>query len=101
MTKRLAVLVALLLTAAAPFAEAQRSRGSRPIELGIDGGIFFGLDDPSFTVVALPIQSFRVGFHMTNKVAIEPAFQLTSVRVSGASATDYAFQVGLLYSPSG
>lgn len=101
MTKRFAVLVALLLALTAPAAEGQRSRGSRPLEFGIDGGAFFGLDDPNVTVVALPIQSFRVGFHMTNKVAIEPAMQLTSVHGGGASATDYAFQVGLVYSPGG
>lgn len=99
--KRSVVLVALLLAAVAPSLEAQRSRGSRPIEFGIDGGLLFGLDDPNVTVVTLPVQSFRVGFHMTNKVAIEPAFHLNSIRFDGGSATDYAIQVGLVYSPSG
>lgn len=102
MTKKLALLSVLLFAVGAPSAEAQRQRGgSRPIEFGIDGGILFGLDDPNVTVVALPIQVFRVGFLMTEKVSIEPTMALTSVRASGASFTDYTFGVGLLYSPGG
>ena len=64
MTKRLVVLIALLLAAAAPSAQAQRSRGSHPIEFGIDGGVSFGLDNPSLTIVGLPVQNFRVGILM-------------------------------------
>jgi len=102
MTKKIVILSALLLTILAPSADAQRSRGgSRPIEFGIDGGIIFGLADPTYTAVALPIQSFRVGFLMSDRVAIEPAIGLTSFRVSGATSTDYLFQVGLVYSPAG
>jgi hypothetical protein len=102
MTKRLVVLAALLLAAAAPSLEAQRSRGSRPIEFGIDGGVTFGLDEPRVHVVALPIQNFRVGFLMTNKVAIEPRFHLNSIHAQGGgSLTNYAAEVGLVYSPAG
>ena len=92
----------MLLAAAAPFAEAQRSRGSRPIEFGIDGGVSFGLDEPRVHVVSLPLPRFRVGFHMTNKVALEPSFFLNSTHVQGGgSLTAYAFEVGVVYSPAG
>jgi hypothetical protein len=101
MTKKLALLGVLLFAAVAPSAEAQRQRGSRPIEFGIDGGILFGLDDPNVTVIALPLQVFRVGFLMSEKVSIEPTMALTSFRGDGGSSTDYTFGVGLLYSPGG
>ena len=102
MTKRLVVLGILLLAAVAPTAEAQRSqRGSGSIELGIDGGLFFGLDDPKTTVVSLPVQAFRVGFPLTRKVALEPRAAINSFRGGGASLTTYLFEVGLVYSPDG
>ena len=101
MTKKIVVLSVLLLAAVAPAVQGQRSRGSRPIELGIDGGLFFGLDDPNVTVVALPVQSFRVGFPMTAKIDLEPRAAINSIRGGGASFTTYAFEVGLVYSPSG
>jgi hypothetical protein len=72
-----------------------------PIELGIDGGVSFGLDNPKVTVVALPVQSFRVGFLLTDRVAIEPRLHLNSIHAGGGSFTTYAFEVGLVYSPSG
>lgn len=99
MIKRLVALSALALVAAAPSANAQR--GSRPIEFGIDGGVFFGLDDPKVTVVALPVQDFRVGFLMTPKLAVEPRLHINSVRSGGASFTAYGFEGGLVYSPAG
>ena len=102
MMKKIVIQSALFLAILAPSVDAQRSRGgSRPVEFGIDGGIIFGLDDPTYTAVALPIQSFRVGFLMSDRLAIEPAIGLTSFRVSGATSTDYVFQVGLVYSPAG
>lgn len=101
MVKKLVVLGVLVFAAAAPSAEAQRSRGSRPIEFGIDGGVFFGLDNPKITVVALPVQDFRVGILMTEKVALEPRVHINSISAGGGSLTTYAFEMGLVYSPSG
>jgi len=102
MTKKLVVLGAVLLAAAAPAAQAQRSsRGSNPIELGVDGGILFGLDNPKTTVVALPVQDFRIGFLVTDRLAFEPRFSLNSISGSGARLTTYAFEIGLVYSPAG
>jgi hypothetical protein len=103
MMKRLLVLTIATLAVAAPAAEAQRSSrgGSTPIELGIDGAILFGLDNPRATVLVLPLQDFRIGFLVSDKFEIEPRFNLTSVHSGGASATDYNFELGVLYQPAG
>jgi hypothetical protein len=101
MMKRLVVLGVAALVITAPAAKAQRStsRGSTPIELGIDGGVIFGLDAPRVTVVSLPLQDFRIGFLVTDDLAIEPRFNLNSVHGNGASVTTYDFALGLVYQP--
>ena len=102
MIRRVVVLSALLLVAVAPLAQAQRSRSDhRPIEFGIDGALLFGLDDPRFTALVIPMPVFRVGFLMTDKVALEPRLQLATVRGGGVTATDYALEIGIVYSPNG
>jgi hypothetical protein len=101
MMKRLLVLSAATLAFAAPAANAQRQRTSTPIELGIDGGILFGLNTPRTTVVALPVQSFRVGFLVTDNLAFEPRASINSIHGGGASVTTYDFQLGVVYQPDG
>jgi hypothetical protein len=102
MIKRLAVLGFATLAITAPAANAQRSsRGSTPIELGIDGGVVFGLDAPRSTAVILPLQDFRVGFLVSDNFALEPRFNLTSIHGSGVTATQYNLEFGVVYSPSG
>jgi len=95
--KRLLALCVASLAFAAPAANAQRQRTSTPIELGVDGGILFGLDAPRTTVVALPIQSFRVGFLVTDNLAFEPRAAINSIHGNGASVTTYDFQMGVVY----
>ncbi len=99
MTKRSAILglLALLLTASA--ADAQK--GSRRLELGIDGGISVGFDDPTITVVSLPLQAFRVGFFMSDRVSLEPRFNFNSISGGGSSFSTYAFELGALFHPGG
>jgi hypothetical protein len=101
MMKRLLALCVASLAFAAPAANAQRQRTSTPIELGVDGGILFGLDAPRTTVVALPIQSFRVGFLVTDNLAFEPRAAINSIHGGGASVTTYDFQMGVVYQPDG
>ena len=102
MIRRIVVLSALLLVAAAPLAQAQRSRGDhRPIEFGIDGALIFGLDDPRYAALVIPMPVFRVGFLMTDRVALEPRLQLVTVRGGGQTATDYGLELGVVYSPNG
>jgi hypothetical protein len=93
-----------ILSLVASTAQAQRSArraGSSAVELGIDGGVLFGLDDPNVSIVSLPIQDFRVGFLVSPRWEIEPRFSLTSIHGGGISATDYSFAVGALYQPAG
>jgi hypothetical protein len=102
MIERLVVLTVATVVFAAPAAKAQRSqRGSTPIELGIDGAIIFGLDAPRATVLAVPYQDFRIGFLVSDRLELEPRFNLTSVHTQGVSATDYTFELGVLYQPAG
>jgi hypothetical protein len=102
MIKRLVVLTVGTLAIAAPAANAQRSQGgSTPIELGIDGAIYFGLDSPRATALVLPLQDFRIGFLVSDRIELEPRFNLTSVHTGGVSTTDYTFELGVLYQPAG
>jgi hypothetical protein len=104
MMKRLFVLGALALAMTASTADAQRSSrrsSGGPIELGIDGGITFGLDDPHFTLVSLPVQAFRVGYFLNDRFEIEPRLSLTSVSGGGSTVSAYSLGLGLLYQPSG
>lgn len=101
--KRFLVFGALTLALTAHVAEAQRGshRGSGQIELGIDGGISFGLDDPNITIVALPLQDFRFGYFLSDRVEIEPRFNVNSVHTDAGSITTYEFEAGLLLQPGG
>jgi len=89
MMKRLLVLGILALALTAPAAGAQRAshRGSGPIELGIDGGVTFGLDNPKTTIVALPTQVFRLGYFLNDNVEIEPRVSINSA--SGGGVFDH------------
>ncbi|MEX2109344.1 MAG: outer membrane beta-barrel protein [Gemmatimonadaceae bacterium] len=96
MTKRFAVLGFLALALTASAAEAQRA--TRPIEFGIDGGIGIFLEDPdNVTVVSIPVQSFRVGFFIDDKISIEPRLALNSLSVGDFSTRSYAVELGALY----
>jgi hypothetical protein len=99
MMKRFAVLGCLAVALTASAATAQRA--SRPVELGIDGGIMIGFDDPNVTVVSLPVQAFRVGFFMTDRVEIEPRVAFNSISGGGASFQTYALELGALFHPGG
>jgi hypothetical protein len=104
MTKKLLSFGFLALVLTARLAGAQRSseRRSTPIELGIDGDLVFGLDDPHTTVLALPAPVFRVGFIVSDKLELEPRLTVASAHVSGfGSFTDYTFELGVLYQPAG
>lgn len=102
MMKKIVVLGAIALALSATAANAQRARsGGGPVELGIDGGITFGLDDPNTTIVALPVQSFRLGYFLNEKAEIEPRFNLNSAHGGGFSVTTYTFELGLLLIPKG
>jgi hypothetical protein len=101
MKKILAFGIAAIVSLA-PAAHAQRSsQRSNPIEFGVDGGAIFGLDAPRVTVVALPLQDFRVGFLVSDNLELEPRFNINSIHGNGGSVTTYSFEVGALYQPAG
>jgi hypothetical protein len=102
MIKRLLFIVGLIAIIA-PTASAQRrsSTAPHPIELGVDGGIIFGLDNPKLTVVSIPLQDFRVGFFMSDFLELEPRFNLNSIHSAGNSLTTYNAEFGVLWMPSG
>ena len=72
------------------------------VELGIDAGLAFGLDDPTTTVVAFPTQDFRIGIFATDWFELEPRLFLNSVHVSDAgTVTTYGATIGFLIMPAG
>jgi hypothetical protein len=101
--KRTLLLVALAITLPTTVAHAQRRTRdtSRGVELGIDGGISFGLDDPKATLISLPVQDFRVGFLVSDRMEFEPRFSISSVHTDGGTATQYSLALGVLFQPGG
>ena len=67
----------------------------RPIELGIDAGISFSLDDPKVTAISLPAQSFRIGFFITDRISFEPKVALTSISGGGERLTLWSAELGV------
>jgi hypothetical protein len=98
MLRKLFVLV-LAIAATSAVANAQRARGSNPIEFGIDGGLVIGLESPTVTVLSLPVQDFRMGFILNNTWEAEPRFGLNSIRSNGNSLTTYQLSLGVLWHP--
>lgn len=68
-----------------------------PVELGIDAGASFGLDDPHVTTISIPGQHVRAGFFFGRQLEFEPSFGLDYIHASGVSQTRYEALVGLLY----
>ena len=104
-----AVVAALLVAATVAGAQARGSaRGaqskpeeSRLVELGLDGGMSFGLDDPKQTNVGLPFQQLRAGFYLSPVISIEPLmsfdYNKTSQAGVSASASTLDLGVGMLW----
>lgn len=97
-------LMVLTLVAVAPAAQAQaRGRASAPasasdaVELGMDGGLSFGLDDPKTTTIRIPVQQIRAGFMLDEKMELEPFGALVYASGGGSSVTALNVGAGLLY----
>jgi len=102
MIKKLAVLSAIALVLSSSVANAQRARETGgPVELGVDGAVVFGLDDPNTTVVSIPFQDFRLGYFIDDKLELEPRLSVNSIHGGGASLTTYGFELGVLFMPAG
>lgn len=87
-----AALAALALTPA--LAQAQ---SSHPIEFGVDAGVSFTTGDPKVTTISVPLQSLRVGFYLSERVAIEPALAFNYAKSGDFSFSTLSPELGLLY----
>jgi hypothetical protein len=101
MPKKIGLSILLAIAVSAPSLSAQGARSRGVVELGIDGGVTFGLDAPKITFVTLPGQIFRVGFFLDEKFELEPRFHFISFHGDGAHASEYNLELGVLYSPRG
>lgn len=90
---RTGLVVAILSVVGVATAEAQR-----PIELGMDAGVMINLDDPKTTAFSLPIQGFRAGFFLSDRISLEPAIAFNWIKASGEDAfSTLALDAGLLF----
>ncbi len=99
MRNRIVKTFAFIAAAAvmAPAVSSAQVTTSRLYELGVDGGVEFGLNKPRTTTVGIPAQSLRLGAFVNEKWSVEPAFSLRSESTSGVRATRYSLLVGGLY----
>jgi len=67
------------------------------IEIGLDGNLTAGLDEPHVTTVNLPVQRLRVGYFISPRISIEPYGAFNWTHVSGADAVNLNLGVGGLY----
>jgi len=92
--RRVGILVAGLSAAMIGIAGAQQ----RPIELGLDAGLGITTTDPSVVTISFPIQSFRVGFFVSDQLSLEPQVAWNLLKVSDADAVyTLGAELGLLY----
>ena len=58
----------------------------RPVELGIDAGGTFDLSAGNAVVIGVPVQDFRAGFYLSDRVSIEPRLALNYLDDDGGDA---------------
>ena len=86
--------LAVVVTPATAYSQASPTR----IELGIDGGVATksGSGLKTMTDVELPVQTFRIGFFVSDNVSIEPMASLSHTSGDG-SFTTWETTVGVLF----
>lgn len=114
MNKLLSSTIALAaVVAIAPVASAQshsRSRSNASVsapapsapdakEIGVDGGLGFlsMANQPTTTVLGLPVQNVRFGFYMNPQLEVEPFGSLNYMHQDQSSGTQLGLGVGALY----
>jgi hypothetical protein len=58
----------------------------RPIELGLDAGVDFKVNDPNATTIGVPAQDVRFGFAIADRFSIEPRVSFNYLKYEGADA---------------
>jgi hypothetical protein len=90
--------------AAAPAAPMAATVG-HPWEFGVDAGANFNLGTPKVTTVGVPVQSFRFGYFVNDRISLEPMVALNTASGGGFTVEDYKAALGLLWhmhtSPAG
>ena len=87
----------------APAAPTMAGNNGHSMEFGVDAGASFDLSTPRVTTISIPVQSFRVGFYINDRISLEPMVSVISETVSstktisGGTTTDYAGALGLLW----
>ena len=56
------------------------------VELGFDGGLRISFDDVTETAIAVPFQSIRAGFLVSDNVSLEPALSFYYLKVEDSDA---------------
>jgi hypothetical protein len=103
-----AAVAALVVVSTSVSAQSRGTRSSaraagqpRLMELGLDGGLAFGLSDPKVTTFGLPVQSLRAGFYMSDALSIEPIvsmnYQNVSANGGSVSANNLDLGVGAVW----
>lgn len=92
------LVLALVSVALLPVGASGQSAGT--IEFGTD--LVLGLarsdDTPTVTSLSLPASTFRVGFHVSDELAIEPRLAATLTWTDGHSSTRLQLGGALMYS---
>jgi hypothetical protein len=91
-------LIAVAVLACAP---ATLHAQANPVELGIDAALAVTLDDPRVTTMGIPVQQFRVGFHHSPTLSIEPTLAINYINIEGfGDLSSISLGVGLLFHTS-
>ena len=86
--------VAVAVAALAFLGAQAMAQDARLMEFGIDGGVAYDTES-EITTIALPVGTFRVGFEVSPRFALEPAFSLNRVSGDGGSITTYDLALGM------
>ncbi len=91
-------LIAVAMLACAP---AALTAQANPVELGIDAALAVTIDDPRVATLGIPVQQFRVGFHQSPTLSIEPTLAINYISIEGfGDLSTISLGVGLLFHTS-
>src|SRR5687767_8499317 len=91
-------LIAAAMLGCAP---AGLSAQANPVELGIDAALAGTIDDPRVSTIGIPVQQFRVGFHSSPTLSIEPTLAINYINIEGfGDLSTISLGVGLLFHTS-
>lgn len=89
MNRSLRVMSAVAAIALLPGVAAAQGR---PVELGLDAGFDFKVNDPNVTTIGVPVQDLRVGFGLSDRIMLEPRVSFNYLKVE---STDAIWTLGL------